>query len=143
MFRSAGQRTWPSLVILMLLWIVVFGPGLFSPPLQDDVDASHADAARDILVRPDWVTLHENNIRYLEKAPLPYWGMAVGMKLFGPDAWSARLFLHLSVLANAFLLYFFGRRFLTERAGFWAAIAWLACCGPYLFSRILIPDVTV
>ena len=88
MFRSVGQRTWPSLVILTLLWLAVFGPGLFSPPLQDDVDASHADAARDILVRHNWVTLHENNIRYLEKAPLPYWGMAIGISCsaFPPGA---------------------------------------------------------
>ena len=143
MTASVRPRYWPSLVILVLLWLAVYGPGLFTPPLQDDVDASHADAGQEILTRQDWVTLHENGIRYLEKAPLPYWGMAVGIRIFGPDAWSARLFLHLSVLANAFLLYFFGRRFLTERAGFWAAVVFLASCGPYLFTRILIPDVTV
>jgi len=143
MFRSVGQRIWPSLVILTLLWLAVFGPGLFSPPLQDDVDASHADAARDILVRHDWVTLHENNIRYLEKAPLPYWGMAIGMKLFGVSTWAARLSLHLSVLLLAFLLCFFGRRFLTPQSGFWAAVVFLATIGPYLFTRIMIPDVTI
>ena len=143
MTASVRPRSWPSLVTLVLLWLAVYGPGLFTPPLQDDVDASHADAGQEILARHDWVTLHENGIRYLEKAPLPYWGMAFGMKLFGPDAWSARLCLHLSALACAFLLYFFGRRFLTERTGFWAAIVFLACSGPYLFTRILIPDVTV
>ena len=143
MTASARQRSWPSLAILTLLWLTIYGAGLFNPPLMDDVDASHADAGNEILTRHDWVTLHENGIRYLEKAPLPYWGMAVGVKLFGPDASSARLFLHLSALAVAVFLYFFGRRFLTERAGFWAAVVFLASCGPYLFTRILIPDVTV
>jgi len=143
MTASVRPRSWPSLAILILLWLAIYGPGLFTPPLQDDVDASHADAGHEILTRHDWVTLHENGIRYLEKAPLPYWGMAVGMKLFGPQAWSARLFLHLSSLALAIFLYCFGRRFLTERAGFWSAVVFLACCGPYLFTRILIPDVTV
>ncbi len=143
MFRSVGQRIGSSLAILFLLWLAVYGPGLFTPPLQDDVDASHADAGRDILVRHDWVTLHENNIRYLEKAPLPYWGVALGIKLFGAEAWSARLTLHLSVLLLAYLLYFFGRRFLTPQSGFWAAVAFLATIGPYLFTRIMIPDVTV
>jgi len=143
MFRSVGQRTWSSLVILTLLWLAVYGPGLFTPPLQDDVDASHADAGRDILVRHDWVTLHENGIRYLEKAPLPYWGVALGIKLFGVSTWTARLSLHLSVLLLAFLLYFFGRRFLTPQSGFWAAVVFLATIGPYLFTRIMIPDVMV
>jgi 4-amino-4-deoxy-L-arabinose transferase-like glycosyltransferase len=143
MSRSVGQRIGSSLAILFLLWLAVYGPGLFTPPLQDDVDASHAEAGRDILVRHDWVTLHENNIRYLEKAPLPYWGIALGIKLFGVEAWSARLSLHLSVLALSFLLYFFGRRFLTPQSGFWAAVVFLATIGPYLFTRIMIPDVTV
>ena len=143
MTPSAGPRSWASLAILLFLWLAIYGPGLFTPPLQDDVDASHADAGRDILLRHDWVTLHENGIRYLEKAPFPYWGMAAGMKLFGADTWSARLSLHLRVLAVAFLLLFFGRRFLNPQAGFWAAIVFLASCGPYLFTRILIPDITV
>jgi 4-amino-4-deoxy-L-arabinose transferase-like glycosyltransferase len=143
MFRSVGQRIGSSLASLFLLWLAVYGPGLFTPPVQDDVDASHADAGRDVLVRHDWVTLHENNIRYLEKAPLPYWGVALGIKLFGAEAWSARLTQHLSVLALAFLLYFFGRKFLTPASGFWAAVVFLATIGPYLFTRIMIPDVTV
>src|SRR5277367_6927292 len=143
MSRSTGQRTGVSLLILALLWIAIYCPGLFRPPLMDDVDASHADAGREILTRGDWVTLHENGIRYLEKAPLPYWCMAIALKLFGVSTWSARLFLHLSVLLLAFFLYQFGRRFLTPEAGFWSAVLFLSSIGPYLFTRLLIPDVTV
>ncbi len=133
----------PSLAILTLLWLAIFGPGLFTPPLLDDVDASHAEAGREILLRHDWVTLHENGIRYLEKAPLPYWGMALSFALFGANAPAARLSLHLSILLLAFLIYQFGRRFLAPHAGFWAAVLFLCSIGPYLFTRILIPDVTV
>jgi 4-amino-4-deoxy-L-arabinose transferase-like glycosyltransferase len=110
---------------------------------MDDADAAHADAGREILTRGDWVTLHENGIRYLEKAPLPYWGMAVAFKLFGVAAWTARLFLHLSTLALAFLVYLFGRRFLSVPAGFWGGVLFLASIGPYIFTRLLIPDLTV
>ncbi len=110
---------------------------------MDDADASHADAGREILTRADWVTLHENGIRYLEKAPLPFWGMAIAFKLFGVAAWTARLALHLSVLVLAWFLYQFGRRYLSAQAGFWAGVLFLATIGPYLFTRLLIPDVTV
>ena len=143
MTNSKGQRLLPSLTILTLLWLAVFGPGLFTPPLFDDADAAHAEAGREIIIRHDWVTLHENGIRYLEKAPLPYWGMALGYKLFGVKAWTARLTLHLSVLLLAFFLCQFGRRFLTPQAGFWAGVLFLCSIGPYLFTRFLIPDVTV
>ena len=143
MKQFSAQRVWPSILILCALWGCVYGPGLFHPPLFDDADAAHAEAGREILVRGDWVTLHQNGIRYLEKAPLPYWGMAAAFKIFGVAAWTARLSLHLSVLALGLFLYQFGRRFLTAEAGFWAAVAFLSSCGPYLFTRILIPDVTV
>ena len=141
--QSTGQRFLPSLAILTLLWLAVFGPGLFTPPLFDDADAAHAEAGREILGQNDWVTLHENGIRYLEKAPLPYWGMAAGYLLLGVDAWGARLTLHLSVLVLAFFVYLFGRRFLTPAAGFWSGVVFLCSIGPYLFTRLLIPDVTV
>ena len=36
-----------------------------------------------MLLRHDYVTLYANGIRYLEKAPLFYWLMALAMKLFG------------------------------------------------------------
>jgi hypothetical protein len=69
--------------------------------------------------------------------------MAVAFKLFGVAAWTARLSLHLSVLLLAWFLYQFGRRYLTAEAGFWAGVVFLASIGPYLFTRLLIPDVTV
>jgi len=110
---------------------------------MDDADAAHADAGREILTRGDWVTLHENGIRYLEKAPLPYWGMAVAFQVFGVATWTARLLLHLSVLLLAWFVYQFGRRYLSAPAGLWAGILFLASIGPYLFTRLTIPDVTV
>jgi 4-amino-4-deoxy-L-arabinose transferase-like glycosyltransferase len=143
MNRSLVQRFWPAVLVLFLLWICVYGPGLFHPSLFDDADGSHAEAGREILVGRDWVTLHQDGIRYLEKAPLPYWGMAVAFKIFGVAEWSARIALHLSVLFLAVLLYQFGRRFLTPLAGFWAAVVFLTSCGSYIFTRILIPDVAV
>jgi 4-amino-4-deoxy-L-arabinose transferase-like glycosyltransferase len=128
---------------IVLLWAAVFLPGTVSPPLFDDADSAHADAGREILTRNDWVTLHENGIRYLEKAPLPYWAMATSFKLFGVDTWSARLPQALSVLALLFLLIKMGEAFLSFGAGFWAAVVCATSFGPYLFTRILIPDVFV
>src|SRR5271157_2946244 len=143
MTTSMGQRVLPSLVILTVLWLAIFGPGLFSPPLMDDADAAHAEAGREILLRHDWVTLYQNGIRYLQKAPLPYWGMALGIEIFGVSDWAARLLLHLGMLVLAVFVYQFGRRFLTAKAGFWAGVTLLASCGPYEFTRILIPDMIV
>ena len=132
-------------LILFVLWLALYASfTLVSPPLLDDADSVHAEVAREMLIRHDFVTLYANGIRYLEKAPLYYWSMAASMKLFGVSAAAARLPLALSVLALAVLLETFARRaFASHRAGFYAGLVTLSSFGIFIFSRINIPDLLV
>jgi 4-amino-4-deoxy-L-arabinose transferase-like glycosyltransferase len=141
--NSGVSRTFFQRAALFFFWLVVYGGSLFRPTLLDDADSVHAEAAREILVRKDWVTLHVNGIRYLEKAPLLYWMMAGSFRVFGVHDWSARLPLALAALALMFSIYFLGRRFFGAAAGFWAALASCLAFGPYIFTRFLIPDLLV
>jgi 4-amino-4-deoxy-L-arabinose transferase-like glycosyltransferase len=143
MSTSVGRRLWPSLAAIFLLWLAIYAPGLSQPSLFDDADGAHAEAGREMLTRHDWVTLHENGIRYLEKAPLPYWAMAMSFRLFGVSEASARFAQALGVLLLAVLLVQMGRRFLSAEAGLWAGVVCVTSFGPYLFTRILIPDLLV
>jgi 4-amino-4-deoxy-L-arabinose transferase-like glycosyltransferase len=62
------------------MWLLLYGSfALVRPPLLDDADALHAEAAREILVTHDWVTLHVNGVRFLEEAPLLYWSTAASI----------------------------------------------------------------
>ena len=128
---------------IALLWAIIYIPGLFSPPLLDDADSIHAEAARELIVRHDWTTLYIDGVRYLEKAPLMYWAMAASYTIFGTKDWAARLPLALGVLALLLTTYSLGKRTLGERAGFWAAIVLAVSIGPYIFTRFIIPDLLV
>lgn len=139
-FEPHPQRRW---IWIVLIWAIVYIPGLFSPPLLDDADSVHAEAAREMLVRHDWSTLYIDGVRYLEKAPLLYWGMAASYKVFGVRDWAARLPLILAMLGLSLATYSLGKRTLGQYAGFWAAVAVTLSIGPYLFSRILIPDMLI
>src|SRR6187402_1320341 len=89
---TAPARSKPvrrHILLLVALWIAVYAAALFAPPLLDDADATHASAARSILLTHDFVTLRVDGIRYLEKAPLPYWMVAASFKLFGFTAFAA------------------------------------------------------
>jgi 4-amino-4-deoxy-L-arabinose transferase-like glycosyltransferase len=66
------QRAALQIVFLFALWLAIFVGSLASPTLLDDADATHAQAAQAMLATGDWVTLHVDGIRYLEKAPLAY-----------------------------------------------------------------------
>ncbi|MBI2822153.1 MAG: glycosyltransferase family 39 protein [Acidobacteria bacterium] len=136
-------RTSVLLVGILLVWAIIYLPGLFRPALLDDADSVHAEAAREILERNDWVTLHVNGLRYLEKAPFMYWCIAGSFRLFGVSEWSARLPLSLGVLALLLATFSLGRRFGNARAGFYAALILATAFGTYIFTRILIPDVLV
>jgi len=131
------------LVAITMLWILIYVAGMFTPALLDDVDTVHAEAAREMLLRHDWVTLHINGIRYLEKAPLLYWQIAASYKLFGVSDWSTRLPLVLGILFWLLALYALGRYAYGERGGFYSAVVLATALGPYLFSRFLIPDALV
>jgi 4-amino-4-deoxy-L-arabinose transferase-like glycosyltransferase len=111
--------------------------------LLDDADTVHAQAAREMLLRHDWVTLYANGVRYLEKAPLMYWGVATSYTLFGVSEWSTRFPLMLGVLAMILATYGLGRWALGSEGGFDSGLVLGTALGPYLFTRFLIPDVPV
>jgi 4-amino-4-deoxy-L-arabinose transferase-like glycosyltransferase len=139
---SAGPRM-RSILVIILLWAAIYAAGMFTPALLDDVDTVHAEAAREMVLRHDWVTLYTNGVRYLEKAPLPYWAVALSYKVFGISDWSTRLPLMLGVLALLLATYQLGRRAYGEAGGFYSAVVLGTCVGPYLFTRFQIPDVIV
>jgi 4-amino-4-deoxy-L-arabinose transferase-like glycosyltransferase len=132
-------------LILVALWFFFYASfTLVTPPLLDDADSVHAEVAREMLLRHDWVTLYANGIRYLEKAPLLYWSMAASFKIFGVHTASARLPLALTVLALAFAMESFARRaFHSARAGLYASLILLSSFGIFIFTRITIPDAMV
>jgi 4-amino-4-deoxy-L-arabinose transferase-like glycosyltransferase len=130
-------RAW---TILLLIWFAVYFAALFSPSLLDDADAAHANAAQHMALSGDWVTLKINGIRYLEKAPLPYWLTAIDDHTFGYNVFSAHLPMALGVLATAMLAWHWTRRAFNERAAFYAALALLTGIGVFLFTRIDIPE---
>ena len=132
-----------SLLVLIGLWAVIYMTGLSHPALLDDADTVHAEAAREMLQRHDWVTLYVNGIRYLEKAPLMYWGVATSYTLFGVSEWSTRFPLMLGVLAMILSTYGLGRWALGSEGGFDSGLVLASALGPYLFTRFLIPDVAV
>ncbi len=132
-----------SFLALISLWAVIYMVGLSRPALLDDADTVHAEAAKEMLQRHDWVTLYVNGIRYLEKAPLMYWGVAVSYELFGISEWSTRLPLMLCVLAMILSTYGLGRWALGGEGGFFSGMVLATALGPFLFTRFLIPDVAV
>jgi len=134
-------RLFAHALLLLAFWVAIYGASLLTPPLLDDADATHAQAAQAMAQTGDWVTLHVNGIRYLEKPPLPYWIAAVSLRIFGPNSFAVHLPLSLEVLALACLGYIWSRRAFDDRAALYTALFTLTATGVFLFTRIFIPEV--
>ena len=129
-----------SILSLLVLSLGIYVATAAQPALLDDADASHALVSREMLQRGDWVVMYQDGIRYLEKAPLHYWMVAVSYKLFGQGAFQTRLPLVLSVAALVLMVYFFARRFFGETAAFYSGLITCTSVGTWLFTRVMVPE---
>ena len=138
------MRRAPSLATCWLLLVTLFAAvhfaSLFTPPLLDDVDASHAEAAQHMDDSGDWVTLQINGIRYLEKPPLPYWLNAALYRVLGQNVFATHLPNALAVLGCAMLAWLWADRAWGRRAALYSALGVLTSIGPFLFTRFAIPE---
>src|ERR1017187_6836190 len=136
--RPRSRYQW----IVVLFAAVIFLTGIISPPsLMDDVDASQALMARNMLYSGDWVSARLDGVLFLDKAPLKYWMTALLYMLLGTHDWVARIPSALSTIALCWVVFRFGQWAFSQRAGFYAGLFLSTCVGLFLFTRIVIPDV--
>jgi 4-amino-4-deoxy-L-arabinose transferase-like glycosyltransferase len=131
------------LIVLLFAAAVYLGCIVSPPSLMDDVDAVQAQIARNMITSGDWVTARLDGVVYMEKAPLIYWAIAISYKIFGFHDWAARIPIALSAMALAWITAAFGVWAFGRRAGLYAGLCISTCIGLFLFTRILIPDVTL
>jgi 4-amino-4-deoxy-L-arabinose transferase-like glycosyltransferase len=129
-----------SVSAVLALFALVYVGSLFSQGLQDDADSTHAEAAREMLLTHDFVTLKVNGNRYLEKAPLMYWAVALSYFCFGTNEFATHLPIAISMLLLVLLGMRWGQRAFGGRAALYAGLFITTAAGCYLFTRILIPE---
>ncbi|MBV8051162.1 MAG: glycosyltransferase family 39 protein [Acidobacteriaceae bacterium] len=144
-FEGTGPRkNWHVYLAVTLVAASVYLGCILSPPsLMDDVDAVQAQIARNMLASGDWVTARLDGVAYLEKAPLIYWLIAGSYRIFGVHDWAARIPIALSAIGLCWVTAAFGIWAFGRRAGLYAGLCMATCVGLFLFTRILIPDVTL
>ena len=140
---AAGISEWSraaAVILLIVISAAIYLGNAGFPALLDDADASHAMVAREMLQRHDWVILYMNGIRYLMKAPLHYWAVAMSYAALGQDEFSTRLPVALAMIGLVLLVNEFARRFFGVRAGLYSGLVVCTSAGFFLFTRIMIPE---
>ena len=138
--QARAGRSKAAFWIILALFAIIYLGSAFTPGLQDDVDSTHAEAAREMVTRGDYVTLHINGVRYLEKAPMMYWMVAAGYHVFGVNEFAVRLPNILALLGMVLLAMHWGRRTFGEAGATYGGLATATLVGYFLFTRVLIPE---
>ena len=126
----AIDRTSRLLLAALLLLGLTRLASLAFYPLMDMTEARYADIARRMAESGDWVTLTLVDTRaFWGKPALSFWATAVGIKLFGVNAWAARMPHFLLGLGVAAVVWSHARD--QSRRLAWQAVALLA--GSLLF----------
>ena len=138
---KAGIKTlWIALSLLVFSSLLYIGTAWGSALVDDDVDAAHALVAREMLQRHDYVTMYMDGIRYLIRPPMHFWMVAASYAMLGESEFATRLPVALSMIGLVLLTFAFGRRFLSERAGLYGALAVATSVGMFIFTRVMIPE---
>ncbi|MBI2205035.1 MAG: phospholipid carrier-dependent glycosyltransferase [Candidatus Rokubacteria bacterium] len=130
--------------MLVLVGLVVAAlalTGLGRAPFIDPPEGFHAEIAREMAARGDWITPRLNGVRYFDKPPLPYWLMAASFAVAGPTPTAARVWGAVAVVGVALVTAALGLMLRGPRLALLAGLFVAANLGVFLYGRILKPDL--
>src|SRR6185437_2335896 len=122
-------------VFVALLFAELPGSWLIEPD-----EARYAEVPREMLARHDFVTPYLNDAHYFEKPPLLYWVNAASMKVFGLDAYAARLPTRLAAVGTAVMLAVELETPELAGWGWWAALMLLSAPLSFVLGRYNLTD---
>jgi 4-amino-4-deoxy-L-arabinose transferase-like glycosyltransferase len=117
----SGRR---GLLLVLGLGFLLFFPGLGNHDLWNPNEPVFAEGAREMQERGTWLLPYVNGQVYLDKPILYFWALRLAALPWGEvTATSARLPSALAALLTLLVVYRFGRRYFSERAGTLAGVA--------------------
>src|SRR6185312_11221738 len=135
---EAGERR--ALIALVLVFVALLFAELPGSWLIEPDEARYAEVPREMLARHDFVTPYLNDAHYFEKPPLLYWVNAASMKVFGLDAYAARLPTRLAAVGTAVMLAIELDSPALPGWGLWAALILLSAPLSFVLGRYNLTD---
>lgn len=127
-------------LLIILLGLLLFVPGLGSVHLFDWDEINFAEIAREMIVTGDYLRPQIDFQPFQEKPPLFMWMQAVCMQVFGVGEFAARLPDAICGIITLLVLYRTGKRLRNELFGLLWVLAYLGSILPHLYFRSGIID---
>jgi 4-amino-4-deoxy-L-arabinose transferase-like glycosyltransferase len=140
---DAIQRPWTALAAILLLSLPLLFFCLDGWSFIDPDEGRYGTIPYQMLTRGDFVTPKQNDIKFFDKPPLLYWGIAASYSIFGLQEWAARLVPAMAALMGLLAVYALGRRMFSPRAGTIGAIILATSFMWPLMARVVVTDMLV
>jgi len=129
-----------SIIIIALFFLLYIVPLGVRPMVIPD-EFRYAEIPREMLETGDWVVPHLDGLRYFEKPVLGYWLNAIGIAMFGENAFAIRFFSAVAAGISAVILFFLARKYAGGyRTGILVATVFLTCSEVFSISTISVLD---
>lgn len=137
------ERPWAALTAIVLLSLPLLFFCLGGWSFTDPDEGRYGTIPYEMLVRADLITPKQNDIKFFDKPPLLYWGIAISYSIFGYQEWAARLVPALAALMGLLAVYGLGRRMFSARAGIISAVILATSFMWPVMARIVVTDMLV
>lgn len=134
------MKSIPLNIILLLLSVLFFLPGLGGVHLFDWDEINFAEISREMIVSGNYSQIQIGFEPFWEKPPLFFWIQSLCMRIFGVNEFAARLPNALIGIAVIQYLFYLGKNWMNERFGWWWALAYFGSLLPHLYFRSGILD---
>lgn len=143
-YIASKSTAFKLFVVLLSLIILTRLIGILYVPIVDPSEARYAEIARKMVETGNWVTLLYNyDFPFWAKPPLSTWVSALGMSLFGINAFGARI---LVLVLSLILSFFVMSVAFTQNSKKYAAVSVLilfSCCLFYVASAAVMTDMAL
>lgn len=126
--------------LLIMLSVLIFSANLGGISIYILDEAKNSSCAREMLERNDLIVPTFNYQLRTDKPPMHYFFMMLAYQLFGINEFAARFFSAFFGISTVLTTYFFTKRFIDEKAAFWAAIVLLSSIQVVLQFHQAVPD---
>jgi hypothetical protein len=104
--------------------------------LFDQIDGQYAGAAREMMMRGDWLTPTQDGVPRLQKPPLVYWCEVISLRVLGVNEFGARFPVVLAAVGGFLATILLAKRVIgTRAAAFAAALALAMFSGTFFFTH--------
>jgi hypothetical protein len=132
-----------AVLIIFCICLFIFFYKLGDRPLWEYDEAKHAQVAKEMLLRGDWVTPTFNGENFYDKPVLHFWLVMISFLVFGVNEFAARFPSALLGMGGVFLVYVWARSVYGSISGLLSCLVLATSIEYVILSQNIIHDMSL